>query len=199
MAMRAPICPAATMREVCGCAGSSRIGCRKTKPTGDAQTLVQATVDRLREALLRGEFPAGCPLRESDACAYCNVSRTAVRMAMWALHLEGLLEYQAQKGYRVRKFELANTQDAYAIRGAIEGLACLILGERGLVGEILDELRALVQTGRQILVDVNGGGINMAAWREMNVAFHATLLRPMSQVFHETSSFARRTPYADPA
>lgn len=170
----------------------------KTKTSPDAPTLVQATVDQLREALLRGEFAAGSPLRESDACAYCKVSRTAVRMAMWALHLEGLLDYQAQKGYRVRTFELADTQDAYALRGVIEGLACRFLVERKLVEGILPELRQLVRTGRTILAAANDDGIDMVAWREMNVRFHAALLRPMGQVFQETSNFVRRTPYADP-
>jgi GntR family transcriptional regulator, vanillate catabolism transcriptional regulator len=164
-----------------------------------ASTKLEATIEKLREALLRGRFPAGTSVRENDVCVLCEVSRTPARSAMLALHREGLLDYVAQKGYRARRFEITSTQDAYAIRGVVEGLACRLLVERGLTAAVVPRLKALVARGENLIRDAETAPFDAAAWRHMNAEFHQVLLEPMNHVFHEVSGYARRVPYADSA
>lgn len=117
---------------------------------------------------------------------------------MLALHSEGLLDYVAQKGYRARRFEMANTQDAYAIRGVVEGLACRLLVERGLAHLVVPRLQALVALGDKLIRNAEKAPFDTAAWSQMNADFHKILLEPMNPVFDEVSGYARRVPHAAP-
>lgn len=162
-------------------------------------TRVETAIEKLREALLRGHFPPGASVRENDVCALCGVSRTPARSAMLALHSEGLLDYVAQKGYRARRFEMANTQDAYAIRGVVEGLACRLLVERGLANLVVPRLQALVALGEKLIRNAETAPFDTGAWSQMNADFHKILLEPMNPVFDEVSGYARRVPHASPA
>ena len=80
-----------------------------------------STIIRLRELLLRGEFPAGERISELSLVSRLGVSRTPIRAALQKLAHEGLLESSPSAGFLVRQFHVADAWDAIEMRGALEG------------------------------------------------------------------------------
>ena len=91
----------------------------------------QETAERaLRVAISRGDLPPGHRLVEAELVALTGVSRSAVRQAIDALAVEGLVERIQNKGARVR---VVSTEEAIAItecRMPLEGLLARKAAER---------------------------------------------------------------------
>ncbi|TYP89194.1 GntR family transcriptional regulator [Blastococcus xanthinilyticus] len=84
----------------------------------------------LRVAISRGDMPPGYRLVEAELVALTGVSRSAVRLAIDALAVEGLVERIQNKGARVR---VVSTEEAVAItecREPLEGLLARKAAER---------------------------------------------------------------------
>lgn len=132
--------------------------------------------DRLREAILGGEHPAGARLNEVHLSQTLAVSRTPVRAALQALAGEGLLDYAPNRGFTVRSFPLSEVVDAYEIRGALEGVAARFAAERGLA----EAERAVIETcladGDRLLARGVFGPGDLSAYRLVNGNFHDTVL-----------------------
>ncbi len=60
----------------------------------------------LRAALLRGEFVPGQRLVEADLCERFGASRFIVRAVLQDLAAQGLVEFQRNRGARVREISL---------------------------------------------------------------------------------------------
>ncbi|MFW5833378.1 MAG: GntR family transcriptional regulator, partial [Pseudomonadota bacterium] len=88
--------------------------------------------DTIRTLILRGDFPAGEHLREAALADRFQVSRTPVRAALAENAKDGLLDYEPNRGYRVRRFDLRDIADAFELRAVLEGTACRVAAERGL-------------------------------------------------------------------
>lgn len=58
---------------------------------GDKSSLRERVFKSIRESILRGEYKAGDPLRETVIAKQLNVSRTPVREAIRQLEFEGLV------------------------------------------------------------------------------------------------------------
>ena len=95
-------------------------------------TLAEQATERLREALLSGKFPESPTLTERVASEYLGMSRTPVRTALHTLANEGLLVYQAQRGYQVREISQKSILNAYQVRAVLEGQACREVSMKGL-------------------------------------------------------------------
>ena len=99
----------------------------------------------LRIAISRGDMPPGYRLVEAELVALTGVSRSAVRQAIDALAVEGLVERIQNKGARVR---VVSTEEAIAItecRMPLEGLLARKAAERVTDAEA-DRLRAHLDT-----------------------------------------------------
>jgi DNA-binding GntR family transcriptional regulator len=66
--------------------------------SGVSATLAVQLADRLREAIMRGEFTLGEALSELKLAAAFGVSRTPVREALTTLQREGLIDIRPQSG-----------------------------------------------------------------------------------------------------
>src|SRR5438067_1437860 len=64
-------------------------------------TLLSAVTNALEEAIVRGEFPPGCALREVSLANRFKASRGTVREALRALSEHGLVEMHARRGAAV--------------------------------------------------------------------------------------------------
>lgn len=137
-------------------------------------TLTEKAVEKLREALLQGNFPDGCSLTERQVSEYLGMSRTPVRAALQTLASEGLLAYEAQRGYSIREISPKAVFDAYLVRAALEALACREIAERGLSAQTESVLEACVTQGRDLLAD-GSGEFRHAEWRDMNNRFHQAI------------------------
>jgi DNA-binding GntR family transcriptional regulator len=78
--------------------------------------------DRVRAAILDGEFLPGERLVEATLCARLGVSRFTVRAALQDLVAEGLVEIQRNRGAHVRKISLTEAIEITEVRMVVEGL-----------------------------------------------------------------------------
>ena len=111
--------------------------------------------ERLREAILSGEFKPGEWLRQLRVADKLGVSEIPVREALKKLAAEGLVEYLPYRGMRVRVFSADDVGDIYKIRAFLEGMAAHYAAEN-ITAEKLVELKALVtqMEGRLALQDL---------------------------------------------
>jgi DNA-binding GntR family transcriptional regulator len=92
-------------------------------PARDSTTLVRTVRDRLRQAVVREELPAGMRLSQEQLARQLGVSRMPVRAAITELITEGLLEPRATGGVVVRPLSQKDLEDVYEVRQAIESQA----------------------------------------------------------------------------
>lgn len=100
-------------------------------------------VDRLRDCLFRGEFPAGTRLSEPALASLFGVSRTPIRAALQRLQIEGWLDCTSNGGYRVSHFALPDVASALAVHAALQGLAVRLAAEQGVSPALMSQAREL--------------------------------------------------------
>lgn len=141
------------------------------------RTRSQTIAETLRGRILAGHYPPGERMQEVALADDLGVSRTPVREALRSLAEDGLLDYAANRGYRVREFSVRDIEIAFRARAAMEGLGCRLLAERGLGDEALATLQAILRRGDQLLADGHYRDDDFAPWRKMNRDFHVSLLK----------------------
>lgn len=145
------------------------------KRGGDAPRSL-SVAEEVRNAILSGEIAAGVRLNEVHLSRALSVSRTPVRAALHALAAEGLLDYERNRGFRVRAYSSDAIADAYEIRASLEGLACRFAAERGLTPEDRAAIEEALARGDAVVDAFEGGPAQEARYREANVAFHEAVL-----------------------
>jgi DNA-binding GntR family transcriptional regulator len=110
-------------------------------------TLTAATAQNIQEAILRGDFAPGDPLREADLSESLEVSRGTVREALRLLHQEGaLVEIIPHRGAFVIKLSAERAREIYTLRALLEPYAVRIAMEnKAYTAADLLELQELIQ------------------------------------------------------
>ncbi len=138
-----------------------------------AETQAQSTPDVvahvLREAILRGFYDAGQPLRQDEIATTLQVSKIPVREALRRLEAEGLVVFHANRGAIVAPLNPAEAQEIAEIRIALETLA-LRLALPNLTPRDLRHARG-------VLDDLDSEQ-DSAQWGALNREFHQTLYTP---------------------
>lgn len=161
----------------------------------DSQT--GSTLFRLRELLLRGEFPAGARISELSLVARLGVSRTPIRLALQKLAHEGLLETLPSTGFLVRQFNLADVWDAIELRGALEGSAARMAAER-LMSE--DELAPLRRCQARMDALRCNNAEAFAVYMDLNEAYHSSLVNlAKSPMLRRSIEQVNALPFASPS
>jgi len=166
------------------------------QPPATATSPISASItDKLRSAILGGEFAPGERLYEVPLSERLGASRTPIRTALQALAADGLLDYAPRRGYSVRRINLDEVLQAYEIRAALEGLAArraaqlgLSESERRTFEEALDEGDRLLSRGYLNADDrIPYGVINHKIHTTINAASQSRqlsdMLRLSQQVF----------------
>lgn len=137
-------------------------------------TLTAATAQNIQEAILRGDFAPGDPLREADLSESLEVSRGTVREALRWLHQEGaLVEIMPHRGAFVIKLSLERAREIYTLRALLEPYAIRTAMENRAYTEAdLRELDALV--GRIEQLEKEG---NDSALVKADIEFHRLATR----------------------
>jgi GntR family transcriptional regulator of vanillate catabolism len=143
---------------------------------GRSGTSALSIADRLREAILGGEHPAGERLNEVRISQTLAVSRTPVRAALQALAGEGLLDYAPNRGFTVRAFPLSEIVDAYEIRGSLEGVAARFAAERGLSDDDRAVIERCLADGDRLLARGAFETGDLTVYRAINGGIHDTIL-----------------------
>ena len=149
-------------------------------------SLSEQARDALLEAVVSGKLPAGTRLTEEALCAEYSISRTPVRDALAKLEADGLIERLPNRGYQVRKMDVAAVDELLSCRISVE---MQIFSEnyenisRESLQELHSELAAIaadapdaLAAARRIdddLHNIINDACNNRYWREI----HARLLR----------------------
>jgi len=93
------------------------------RPIARPQSLVESAVERLREAIVSGDFELGQPLSERRLAEMLDVSKTPVREALAQLRLEGLVRVAPQRGASVFTLSQREVVEICELRLALEAAA----------------------------------------------------------------------------
>ncbi len=128
-----------------------------------------AVREQIRTAILRGEYAPRQRLIEADLCDHFGASRFLVRAALQDLAAQGLVEFQRNKGARVRAVSVDEAIEITEVRKLLEGFVAARAAEhitpregQGL-SRIAVEMRAAVEAGE------------LTRYSELNVRLHQTL------------------------
>ena len=84
--------------------------------------LYQEVAERLRQRIFAHELPPGAWIDEQNLAEQYGISRTPLREALRKLERDGLVEYVQRRGVIVRAFTIADVEEIYTIRNALEML-----------------------------------------------------------------------------
>ena len=123
------------------------LGGSLSDPLGDLKvvprTVQSETVDKLRNAILIGQFKPGTRLAESMLCELMSVSRTSIREALRRLEGEKLVTIIPNKGPSVARIEWDDAKAIYEVRALLEGEAAARFASRVTPADIQAMRRAL--------------------------------------------------------
>jgi DNA-binding GntR family transcriptional regulator len=119
----------------------------------NAQTLVEKAYQQIKLMLLNDELVAGQKLRYQDIAKRLEMSQTPVNLALVRLENEGLVHWEANKGYSVPELDLEEALELYELRVLLEGFLVEKAAER-ISDDELSELRLLLDGHRSVRGEV---------------------------------------------
>lgn len=128
-----------------------------------------AVTEAIRAAILRGEFAPGQRLVEIDLCERFSTSRFILRTALQELSAQGLVEFQRNRGARVREVSLAEAIEITEIRVLLEGHLAARAAER-VTRPGAAMLRGIVKDMRTAV-----GRSELLAYSDLNARLHAAI------------------------
>lgn len=118
---------------------------------GTLRTLSDRVGQQLIDAIVRGELAQGSKISEAELAQRYGISRGPLREAIRRLEGLGLVQRQAHIGARVVRLSKPELVDIYAVREALEGMACRLAAHH-MSEQAIQELDQLLQEHeRQVL------------------------------------------------
>ncbi|MBM9507619.1 GntR family transcriptional regulator [Actinacidiphila acididurans] len=93
------------------------------KRTNLPRTAEAVALAELRDAIVRGDLPPGTPIRQGAAAEQLGLSVIPVREALKTLAGEGIVTYQAQRGYTVAQLLPQSVDGVFKVRALLESAA----------------------------------------------------------------------------
>jgi DNA-binding GntR family transcriptional regulator len=100
------------------------------------RSLGQGVYERLKQAIIQGDFGPGSRVVESRLAGALGISRTPVREAIHKLEREGLLRQDLNRGFFVAGLGRADIEETFGIRGVLESYAARLAAIRHLEGDL---------------------------------------------------------------
>jgi DNA-binding GntR family transcriptional regulator len=138
-----------------------------------------AATEAVRDAILHGEYAPGQRLVEVDLCERFGASRFVARAALQELSAQGLVEFERNRGARVRDVPTAEAIEITEVRRLLEGLQAARAAERvtrseaAMLRRIVTDMRTAVRAAE------------LLRYSDLNAALHAAI-RDIAA--HETSA-----------
>ncbi len=133
------------------------------------QDEVEAVHEELRRQILHNELKSGSRINQAVIARDLRVSRGPVREALRLLQREGLVEHVHQHQMRVSEVSLADLEQLYAMRIALEAFAVRITVPRLTANEVTSLEAALREMDRYAEVG------DMDLWEKVHARFHTIL------------------------
>ena len=127
---------------------------------------------QIRAMILSGALPPGEQIREEWLAEQCGVSRTPVREALRRLESELLIRRSAGKRSFVADWSLDDIEDAFVLRGLMEGLAA----RRAAARISPQQLARLTAENSAIGDAIAGSPPDVTSFLTHNKNFHAIIL-----------------------
>ncbi|MFT4212913.1 MAG: GntR family transcriptional regulator [Microbacterium sp.] len=134
--------------------------------------------DAIRTAILRGDYAPRQRLGAAELAETFGTSRFVVRSALLQLVGERLVEFQPNRGARVRELTLDEALEIIDLREIIEGLIAARAAER-ITDDQITELRGLAEAMETAIKD-----LNITEYARLNDGLHQRL-REIAE--HETA------------
>jgi DNA-binding GntR family transcriptional regulator len=128
-----------------------------------------AVTEALRAAILNGEYAPKQRLVEIDLCERFSTSRFILRAALQELSAQGLVEFQRNRGARVRDVSLEEAIEITEVRILLEGHLAARAAERASRADVA-MLRGLVKDMRTAV-----GKSELLAYSDLNARLHAAI------------------------
>ncbi|MBB6351044.1 GntR family transcriptional regulator [Nonomuraea muscovyensis] len=132
-------------------------------------TAQQFVLGELRRAITTGRLRPGDPIRQEALAEELAVSRVPLREALKTLQGEGLVTYQAHRGYFVERLSLDDLREVYLIRELLEAEAV-----RRAVARLTDETLQAAERAQAEVERAAAAG-DVLAMAEANRRFHMTV------------------------
>ncbi len=110
---------------------------RGLKSLPPKKSLGQTAYEKLKQAVVRGDFPPASHLVENKVATALGISRTPVREAIHKLEREGLLKRFPSGGYFVVGLSREDIEETFGIRSALESYAAKVATLRHKEKELL--------------------------------------------------------------
>jgi DNA-binding GntR family transcriptional regulator/DNA-binding CsgD family transcriptional regulator len=128
-----------------------------------------AVAAALRAAIIRGDYAPRQRLVESELCEDFNTSRFIVRNALQELSADGLVEFQRNRGARVREISLTEAIEITQVRRLLEGFEAAQAARR-VTNEQKRTLRAVVKNMRAAVA-----AADPLRYSDLNAQLHAMI------------------------
>jgi DNA-binding GntR family transcriptional regulator len=148
-----------------------------------------AVVEAVRTAIVQGEYAPRQRLIEIDLCERFGTSRFIARAALQELSARGLVEFQRNKGARVRDVTLTEAIEITEVRMLLEGLVAARAAERATRADgarlrgIVTDMRTAVNRSELVRYSDLNARLHAAV---RDVAAHATSERLLRQLRDQT-------------
>lgn len=136
-------------------------------------TLADIASHRLAHSIVTGELAQGQKLNEAELAERFGMGRGPLREAL--RHLEGmrLVKRIPNAGARVVVLDYKTMSDLYAVREALEGMACRIAAVQ-MTDEEINQLSQLLDS-HEMQIEQQGGGVYSQS--EGDLDFHFQIVR----------------------
>jgi DNA-binding GntR family transcriptional regulator len=149
----------------------------------------KAVTEALRAAILKGEYAPRQRLVEIDLCERFGTSRFILRSALQELSAQGLVEFQRNRGARVRDVSLAEAIEITEVRMLLEGHLAARAAERiskadaATLRGIIKDMRTAVDRSELLGYSELNGRLHAAI---RDIAAHETTARLLQQLRDQT-------------
>jgi DNA-binding GntR family transcriptional regulator len=148
-----------------------------------------AVTEALRAAILAGEYAPRQRLVEIDLCERFGTSRFILRSALQQLAAQGLVEFQRNRGARVREVSFAEAIEITEVRILLEGLLAARAAERvtkpdiTMLRKLMKDMRAAVEKSELVTYSELNAQLHAAI---RDIAAHETAARLLRQLRDQT-------------
>jgi DNA-binding GntR family transcriptional regulator len=142
------------------------------------RALRHSVTDCVLDAVRAGRLAPGDRVHETSLAKALDVSLSPVRESLFRLADQGWLEHRPRRGFYVRSYTPAETQEIYTFRALLEGFAARAVAARW-AGGVPEEDLPLEEEMRRLIVEGEreaGAGGRLAVGRT-NARFHDCLIR----------------------
>jgi DNA-binding GntR family transcriptional regulator len=131
-------------------------------------SLSREVTDRLRRAIISGEFSEGTSLPEAQTAAKLGVSRVPVREALVELERQGLVEFDENGRASTRSFTTEDVNEILSLRATLQTMAARLASTR-LTPQDLKRLESILDRAARTR--------DLTEFSALDSAFHDEIVR----------------------